>query len=309
MLKRITYFFVINIAIVLTISIVAAVFGFDKHFHEAGVNYANLAVFCLIWGFAGSFISLYLSKWLVKWTMGVRIIDPSKEHKPSINLLIKKTHYLAKQAGLQKMPEIGVYQAPELNAFATGPNRNNSLIAVSASCLELLDEEELEGILGHEVAHIRNGDMVTMTFVQGIMNAFVMFFARIAAFALQNFLRGEDDDELPVGYSVSYHISVYVFQVLFGFLAMFVVSYFSRIREYRADWDGANLVGKEKMIKALKALQNTYDRLLDTPDNVRSMKISSKRSFMDLLSTHPPLQERISRLENVHNINLTLQSN
>jgi heat shock protein HtpX len=195
------------------------------------------------------------------------------------------------------MPEVGVYQSPEVNAFATGPSKNNALVAVSSGLIQQMNADELEGVLAHEIAHVANGDMVTMALVQGVVNAFVMFFARIAAFALQNVMSGDRDDDRPVNTGWAYHISVMVFEMAFSLLGMFVVAYFSRIREFRADKGGAQYAGKYKMISALKRLQQKVDLLDDSQDSIKAMKISSKKGFMNFISTHPSLEDRIAALE------------
>lgn len=297
MFKRIGFLFLVNIAVILTVSIVLNILGVAPYMTASGIGYQSLAIFCLVWGMAGSIISLMLSKFMAKSMMGVKIIDPSASYGQHASL-VQKVHLFAKLAGLRKMPEVGIYESREINAFATGPSRNNSLVAVSSGILSGMSNDELDGVLAHEVAHIANGDMVTMALVQGVINAFVMFFARIAAFALQNFMRGDDeDDSYAAGGGIAYMISVFVFEIMFSFLAMFVVSFFSRIREFRADKGGAEYAGKDKMIFALKALQRTYDSISITTDNVKCMKISSKNSFMALLSTHPSLENRIKALE------------
>jgi heat shock protein HtpX len=196
------------------------------------------------------------------------------------------------------MPEVGVYDSAEVNAFATGPTKSNSLIAVSTGLLSTMNADELEGVLAHEVAHIANGDMVTMTLVQGVVNAFVMFFARIAAYAIGQFLRSDDDDS-PVG-GMSYFFTAMFFDFVFGFFGMFVTSWFSRVREYSADLGGAQLAGKQKMISALTKLQSQYEHGQfdkNATDSIAAFKISSKeRGFRALISTHPKLSDRIERL-------------
>lgn len=297
MFKRIGLLFLVNIAVIVTVSIILNILGVAPYMTQAGISYQALAIFCLVWGMAGSFISLMMSKFIAKTMMGVKVIDPSSPYGTYAHIL-HKVHNMAKAAGLRKMPEVGVYESPEINAFATGPGKNNSLVAVSSGLLARMSEDEIDGVLGHEIAHIANGDMVTMALLQGIINAFVMFFARIAAFALRNFLRGDDDDEgFAPGGGFAYMISVFVFEILFSFLAMFVVAFFSRFREYRADEGGARFAGRDKMVNALRALQRTYDSLAISSDNIKCMKISSKSSFMALLSTHPSLEDRIKALE------------
>lgn len=297
MFKRIFLFVLTNILVMITINIVLTVLGVGHYLTAAGINYSALMIFCLVWGFVGSGISLLMSKFMAKMMMGVQIVDDRGQYGD----LVRKVHMMARQAGIEKMPEVGVYESPEVNAFATGPSKNNSLVAVSTGLLRQMNTEEVEGVLAHEVAHVANGDMVTMALIQGVVNAFVMFFARIAAFALQNALRGDrDDDRAPVGGGWAYHISVMVFEIAFSFLGMFVIAYFSRIREFRADKGGAQYAGKQKMIAALRRLQMKTDFIDESQDNLRAFKISSKKGLMNFLSTHPSLEDRIAALERAY---------
>jgi heat shock protein HtpX len=293
MFKRIFLFVLTNIFVLTTVSIILSVLGVGNHITAAGLDYGALMVFCLVWGFVGSGISLLMSKFMAKRMMGVEIVDDRGQYGE----LVRKVHLMAKQAGIDKMPEVGVYQSPEVNAFATGPSRNNALVAVSTGLLQQMNSDEVEGVLAHEVAHVANGDMVTMALVQGVINAFVMFFARIAAFALQNFLNGDRDSNRSAGNGIVYHLTVIVFQIAFSFLGMFVVAYFSRIREFRADKGGAQYAGKHKMIAALKRLQQKIELVDDSQESLKAMKISSKKGFMNFLSTHPSLEDRIAALE------------
>ena len=294
MFKRIFLFMLTNILVVVSVSIVLSVLGVGNYLTAAGINYSALMVFCLIWGFVGSGISLLLSKFMAKTMMGVQVVDDRGQYGE----LVRRVHQLAKQAGIEKMPEVGVYQSPEVNAFATGPTKNNALVAVSTGLLNQMNSEEVEGVLAHEVAHVANGDMVTMALIQGVVNAFVMFFARIAAFALQNFLNGDrDDDRRSAGSGLAYHLSVMVFEIVFSFLGMFVVAYFSRLREFRADKGGAQYAGKHKMVAALKRLQQKIEFVDDSQESLRTMKIASKKGLMSFLSTHPSLEDRIAALE------------
>lgn len=292
MFKRIFLFILTNILVVTTISIILSVLGIGNYLTASGIDYTALLAFCLVWGFVGSGISLLMSKFMAKMMMGVQIVDDRGQYGD----LVRKVHLLAKQAGIEKMPEVGIYNSPEVNAFATGPSKNNSLVAVSTGLLQQMNADEVEGVLAHEVAHVANGDMVTMALVQGVVNAFVMFFARIAAFALQNFLNG-DREERPAGGGLAYHLSVIVFQLAFSFLGMFVVAYFSRVREYRADKGAAQYAGKYKMIAALKRLQQRADWVDDSQESLKAFKINSKKGLMNFLSTHPSLEDRIAALE------------
>ncbi len=291
MFKRIALFMLTNILVVVTVSIVLSFLGLNNYLSAAGLNYTALMGFCLVWGFVGSGISLLLSKFMAKTMMGVEIVD---ERGPYADL-VRKIHQMAKVSGIEKMPEVGVYQSPEVNAFATGPSKNNSLVAVSSGLLQQMNSDEVEGVLAHEVAHIANGDMVTMALVQGVVNAFVMFFARIASFALAQAMRGDRDDDRPV---VPNFLVTMVFEMVFGFLGMFVVTWFSRLREFRADAGGAKLAGKQKMIGALRRLQQKIDMTGDDQAAFQTLKISSKKGgIMSYLSTHPSLEDRIAALE------------
>lgn len=295
MLRRIFLFLLTNILIMATISIVISLLGLRPYLSAQGINYESLMVFCAIWGMGGAFISLLLSKFMAKMMMGVRVV-PADTRDPELRELVATVHRLAMGAKLPKMPEVGVYDSPEVNAFATGPTKGNALVAVSTGLLSRMQRGEVEGVLGHEVAHIANGDMVTMTLIQGVVNAFVMFFARIVAFAVSNLMRG--DDERNPSYFVQ-QLLVFVFDIAFGLLGSMVVAWFSRYREYRADQGGATLAGRMKMIGALQALRRTVELVDPTPQPAfQSLKISgSPKGFMALLMTHPPLEKRIERLQ------------
>jgi heat shock protein HtpX len=294
MFKRFGLWMMMNLAVIITISIVMSLLGVEPYLTQYGLNYQALMIFCLIWGIVGSFISLSMSKFMAKKFMGVKVVEPHSQFSSLVNTV----HTLARAANLPKMPEVGIYESPEVNAFATGPSKSRSLVAVSSGLLQNLNNEELEGVLAHEVAHIANGDMVTMTLVQGVVNAFVMFFARIAAFALQQALRSDDDDS-PIG-GLAYMFTTIAFEIFFGFFGMFITSWFSRVREYSADIGGAQLAGKNKMIAALKKLQAQYENgVIDKRNqNMNAFKISSKEvGIRALISTHPKLADRIQRLE------------
>jgi len=294
-MKRIVLFLTVNILVVTTISLLMSLLGIGRYMTQAGLQYGPLLVFCFVWGMAGSFISLLLSKMMAKWMMGVQIVTMEGPHRD----LVETVHRLSRRAGLTTMPEVGIYQSPVLNAFATGPSRNNSLVAVSSGLLGSMNQQEIEGVLAHEIAHVANGDMVTMTLVQGVVNAFVMFFSRVVAFAITQAMASNNDREERPSPFIQMML-VWVLDIVFGLLAMPIVAWFSRFREYRADKGGADLAGKEKMIAALEALTRAYPQLEaateQTDSNFRSMQISSKEGFMQLFSTHPPLAERIAVL-------------
>jgi heat shock protein HtpX len=295
-MKRIILFLMVNILVVATVSILTSALGIGRYITHAGLQFGPLLAFCLVWGMAGSFISLLMSKMMAKWFMGVQIVTLDGPHRP----LVETVHRLARRAGLSELPEVGIYQSNDLNAFATGPSRNNSLVAVSSGLLSHMSNDEIEGVLAHEVAHIANGDMVTMTLIQGVVNAFVMFFSRVVAFFITQAMRDNDDRDSGPNPFVQM-ILVFVLDIVFGILAAPIVAWFSRYREYRADKGGAEIGSKDKMIAALRSLQLAYPQLetegREADQNFKSMQISSKGSFMKLFSTHPPLEERIARLE------------
>ncbi len=230
---------------------------------------------------------------MAKSMMGVEVIDPNTTN-PELMWLVQTTYALARRAGLEKMPEVGIFDAPEINAFATGPSRNNSLVAVSSGLLRALNKDEAEGVLGHEIAHIANGDMVTMTLIQGVVNTFVLFLSRLLASVIAN----SGNSEERRGSSGMQLVLTIVFDIVFTILASILVNYFSRLREYRADAGGAQFAGRQKMIGGLKKLQMQYAQIPADNGSSATMKISSKSSgLMALFSTHPPLEDRIRRLE------------
>ena len=289
MCKRVFLFLIVNILIITTLSIswslVSFYFGLDSS------GYVGLMVLCLIFGMGGAFISLLLSKKIAKWMMRVQIIDPHTSD-PQMRQLIEMVHRSATAARLSKMPEVGVYQGEEVNAFATGPSKRNSLVAVSTGLLHRLDKDEVEAIIGHEVAHIANGDMVTMTLIQGIINALVMFVAHIIAELIASLV----DEKFSW---IVHLVSVIVLQIALSILGSLVVNYYSRRREFRADEGGAKLAGREKMISALRALAGTQHLVDADQEALASLKVSGvqRSQWAQLFSTHPPLEERIRRLE------------
>jgi len=291
MAKRIFLFIVTNIAVVLTLSIVAAIFGVGSGIGPGGLNIQSLAVFCLFWGMGGAFISLQMSRWIAKRATGVQLVD-GRTGNSQVDWLYETVARLTRQANLP-MPEVGIYESPEVNAFATGPSKSRSLVAVSTGLLRSMRQDEVEGVLAHEVSHIANGDMVTMTLLQGVMNAFVMFFARVIAYALTR--SGDSRNNNGGG---SYYLIVFVLQIVLGILGSLVVNWFSRYREFRADHGGATLAGRELMIGALRRLAANHE-LVDTQQQaLATMKINGGRGWTSLFSTHPPLAERIAALEN-----------
>jgi heat shock protein HtpX len=294
MFRRLILFALTNLLVVLTLTFLFKLFGVGNYTHALGVDYSGLFIFCLFWGMGGAFISLGLSRIMAKFAMGVKVIDPRAPG--AYAEIVEMVHELAQKAKLPAMPEVGVYDSPEINAFATGPTKSRALVAVSTGLLRRMSRDEIEGVLGHEIAHIANGDMVTMTLLQGVINAFVMFLAHVIAFALSQRSRNEDGPSFGSNWLV-----VMMLEMILSPLGFLVVAWFSRYREFHADAGGASFAGKQKMIGALQALSLNFGRQ-DNQDprsaKLATMKISGKPSgFMALLSTHPPLEERIARLQ------------
>jgi heat shock protein HtpX len=295
-LKRMGLFLLTNLLVLLTISIVWGFVSQALHLTGLSSNMTLLLAFCFVWGMGGAFISLLLSKWMAKMAMGVQVIEPDTAN-PDLRRLVSQVHELSRRAGLDKMPEVGIFESPDLNAFATGPTRNNSLVAVSTGLLQRMTDAEREGVIGHEIAHIANGDMVTMTLIQGVVNAFVMFFARIVAGIVAS--QFEERNRNWIRFMVTF-----VAEIAFSVLGMMVVSAFSRYREFRADAGGAGLAGRDKMIAALLKLKQVYELPLDEGmednQNVATLMISSrsKGGLRSLFMTHPSLDDRIDALRN-----------
>jgi heat shock protein HtpX len=288
-MKRIVLFVVTNLAIMVTLSIVLSLLGITGYVEAGRINLGALMVFCFFWGMGGAFISLQISRAMAKWMMGVQLVD-GRTGRAELDWLYQTVHRLTTAAQLP-MPEVGVYDSPEVNAFATGPSRRKSLVAVSSGLLRTMKREEVEGVLAHEVAHIQNGDMVTMTLIQGVVNAFVMFLARAIAFGVR---QGSDERG---GYMWSFLVMI-VLQIVFGFLGMLVVAWFSRAREFRADAGGAALAGRGNMIAALRRLMDSKQLVDNSEPAMATLKINGRRSgWMMLASTHPPLEARIRALE------------
>jgi heat shock protein HtpX len=299
-LKRLFIFFIINIIIIATISIIISLFNLQPYLSSFGLNYSALLIFCFLWGMGGALISLLLSKKIAKWMMKIKIIS-SFSQDPEEQELFNLLKNLSEKANLKKMPELGIYNSNEVNAFATGYSQKNSLIAVSKGLLKRMNAKEIEGVLAHEISHITNGDMVTMTLLQGIVNAFVMFLARVLAYILASRNRGSRNN---FSY-FSYMAFVFLFQFVFMIFGSMGIALFSRRREYRADRGGAILAGKDKMIEALnslRVLQEIKDPMQQKAAAIQSLKISNKKTkngFFRLFATHPPLENRIERLKNI----------
>ncbi|HWX03973.1 protease HtpX [Collimonas sp.] len=288
-MKRIFLFLATNIAVMLVMSVVLSLLGVDRFLTRAGLNLPMLMVFSLVVGFTGSIFSLLISKQMAKWSTGARVItSPSNSTEM---WLVDTVGKLAQRAGIG-MPEVAVYQG-EANAFATGAFKNSALVAVSTGLLESMTKEEVEAVLGHEIAHIANGDMVTMTLIQGVVNTFVVFLSRIIGYAVDRALsRGNND-----GPGIGYMATVLVSQIVLGIGASMIVAWFSRHREFRADAGSAKLLGSAlPMQKALARLGGIEPATL--PESMAALGINDKPGFMALFSSHPPIEQRIAALRN-----------
>jgi len=290
--KRIFLFILTNIAVVLTISIVLSILGVGRYFGPGGLNIGSLATFCFIWGMGGAFISLQISRWMAKRATGMRLVD-GHTGNAAVDRVYATIATLTQQAGLP-MPEVGVYDSPEVNAFATGPSKDRALVAVSSGLLNTMRDDEIAGVLGHEITHISNGDMVTMTLLQGVINAFVMFFARLIAFAISN--SGNNRRERGYYGGGSYMI-VWILQIVLGIFGSIITAWFSRQREFRADRGGALLAGRDRMIAALRRLQANREMVDTSQQQLATLKINDVPGWTSLFSTHPSLEVRIAALE------------
>lgn len=290
-MKRIALLVLVNFLVVLTIVVATSVLGIGNYITQYGLDYGSLLAFSAVVGFAGAFISLAMSRWMAKTMMGVKVINPQGNLSSVEEDLINKVYRMSRNAGITVMPEVGIYNSPEVNAFATGATKNKALVAVSAGLLQKLDQDAVEGVLAHEVAHVANGDMVTMTLIQGVVNTFVVFLSRVAAFFVSRFVK----EELA---NLVHFIAIIAFQILFGILGSIAVMAFSRHREYRADQGGADLAGKDKMIRALEQLKANVRMVQTNQESVQTLKINGgPGKMMKLLSSHPDLDGRINRLK------------
>jgi heat shock protein HtpX len=287
-MKRIILFVATNLAIVLVLGIVANLLGVNRFLTANGLNLGALLGFALIMGFGGAFISLLLSKPIAKWSAGVQLISqPSNADEAWIVDTVRR---FADKAGIG-MPEVGIFEG-EPNAFATGAFKNNALVAVSTGLLQGMTREEVEAVIGHEVAHIANGDMVTMALIQGVMNTFVVFLSRVIGYAVDSFLRRNDSENTGPG--IGYWVTTIVLDIVLGFLAAIIVAWFSRQREFRADRGAADLMGrKQPMVNALARLGGMVPGTL--PQGLQAMGITS--GVGKLFSSHPPIEERIAALQ------------
>ena len=286
-MKRIILFVLTNVMVVAVLGIVASLLGVNRFLTSNGLNLGALLGFALIMGFGGAIISLLISKPMAKWTSGVRIINDAQNADEA--WIVETVRKLSEKAGIG-MPEVGIFDG-EPNAFATGAFKNSALVAVSTGLLQGMTKEEIEAVIGHEVAHVANGDMVTMTLIQGVMNTFVVFLSRVIGYAVDSFLRKGDDRSGP---GIGYYVSTIVLDILLGFLASLIVAWFSRQREFRADAGAAQLMGRRQpMINALARLGGVHTAEL--PKNMAAMGIAG--GMGQLFSTHPPIEERIAALQ------------
>jgi heat shock protein HtpX len=291
-MKRIFLFLATNLAIVLVLSMTMSLLGVEPWLNANGLNLTSLLIFAAVFGFGGAFISLALSKWMAKRSVGAKVIvSPTTEEERWFFNLVERQ---SQKAGI-KMPEIAIYDSPEVNAFATGMSKNASLVAVSSGLMQTMTREEAEAVIAHEISHVANGDMVTLTLIQGVVNTFVIFFARIIGYTVDKVIFKTEN-----GHGPAFYVSMIVSEIILGILASMIVMWFSRQREFRADQGGAQLTHKGAMIAALKRLQSVHQQPL--PDKLAAFGISGGGAggeFKKLFMTHPPLEERIAALEKI----------
>lgn len=288
-MKRIFLFILTNLAVMLVLSVVLRITGLDRWLAAHGSSYGGLLVMAAFFGFGGALISLAMSKWMAKQMMGVQVIEQPADAEEQ--WLVSTVRTLSQQAGIG-MPEVGIFDSPTPNAFATGARRDAALVAVSTGLLQNMSRQEVEAVLGHEVSHVANGDMVTLTLIQGVVNTFVFFLSRVIGSIVDSALSSRDGERRGGG--IGYFVTVMVAQVVLGFLASMIVMWFSRQREFRADAGGARLAGRNAMIAALERLKSAQSEPL--PDKMAAFGISGGGGISRLFMSHPPLDERIAAL-------------
>lgn len=288
-MQRILLFLATNLAIVLVLSISMSLLGVEPYLNAQGLNLSSLLIFAAVMGFGGSLISLALSKWMAKKTMGVRVI--AAPTSPTEHWLVETVRRQAQRSGID-MPEVGIYEAPDVNAFATGMNRNKALVAVSSGLLQQMTREEAEAVLGHEVAHVANGDMVTLALIQGVVNTFVLLLSRVVGHLVDRIVFRTENGQGP-----AFWVTVVIADLVLGILASIIVMWFSRQREFRADAGGADLAGRRSMIAALQRLGRLQSPPLPPRMAAQGITGSSPQGWRRLFMTHPPLSERIAALE------------
>lgn len=294
-MKRVLLFLATNLAIIIVASITLSLLGVGSFLDESGtgLNLKALLIFCFIFGMAGSGISLLLSKKIAKWTTKVQLIkDPQNEREQWLMRVVEEQ---SREAGIG-MPEVGIFPAQQANAFATGANRNNALVAVSEGMMQRFDREEIKAVVGHEIGHVANGDMITLTLIQGVVNTFVMFLARIVGFAVDRVILKNEE-----GLGIGYFITTIVAEIVLAILASTIVFWFSRRREFHADAAGARFGSRQGMIAALQRLQAESQVPNQLPESMQAFGITSgkKKGFKALFTTHPPLEDRIAALQNM----------
>ncbi len=294
-MKRIGLFLLTNIAVLALISVVFNLLGLGPVVsRETGLNLTSLLVFSALIGFGGSFISLLISKKVALWQTKAKVIE--NPANASESWLLDTVRRQATHAGIG-VPDVAVYDSPEVNAFATGASKNNALVAVSTGLLQRMTKDEAEAVLGHEITHVANGDMITLTLIQGVVNTFVIFLSRVVGYIVDRVILKNEN-----GVGIGYYLTSFAAQILFGFLAMFIVNWFSRQREFRADQGGARLAGRARMIAALERLKQGQPEATALPKQLSTSGISSGRAhsaMQQMLMTHPPLEQRIEALRNL----------
>lgn len=287
-MKRVFLLIGTNIAVLLVLSVVARLLGLDRVLDEqGGINFQALLAFCAVFGFGGALISLAMSKWVAKRSTGARVITQPRDAVEA--WLYETVQRQAQQAGIG-MPEVAIYDSPDMNAFATGARRDSALVAVSTGLLQRMNRREVEAVLGHEISHVANGDMVTLTLIQGVVNTFVLFLSRVIGYTVDRVVFRSERDHGP-----GFFITTLVAQLVLGILASMIVAWFSRQREFRADTGGANLAGRDGMIGALEALKSAHGPSA-LPDSMKAFGISGGGGISRLFMSHPPLDERIAAL-------------
>jgi len=289
-MMRIVLFLATNLAVIAVASITLSLLGVGSYLEQGNnLNLSNLLAFCLVFGMAGSFVSLLISKWMAKRSMGVQVID--QPQSASEQWLYSTVQELADKAGIG-MPEVGIFNSAAPNAFATGWNKNNALVAVSTGLLQRMNKDEVKAVLGHEIGHVANGDMVTLALIQGVVNAFVMFFARIIGnFVDKAVFKNED------GPGIAFYITTFITEIILGILASTIVAWFSRRREFRADEAGAALTSNAAMASALMRLKETYEEPSELSGELVAFGIGGEGKMSKLFASHPPLDERIAALQ------------
>mgnify|MGYP003586100448 CR=1 FL=1 len=294
---RIGLFLLTNLAVLVVVGIIMSIFGVGSTHSAGGLNLSNLLILCFLWGMVGSIISLLLSKPLAKWSTKTQVIQsPSNQAEA---WLLQTVNELSQRAGI-KMPEVGIFPSHQSNAFATGWNKNKALVAVSTGILGRMNQEELRAVLAHEIGHVANGDMVTLALIQGVVNAFVMFFARIIGNFVDRVIFKNESD----GPGIAYFVTSIIMDIVLGIAASAIVMYFSRIREYRADEAGARLAGKQAMISALLSLRQEQDLPDEMPQEMKAFAISAGKeksfSIAALFQTHPSIDDRVAALQRLN---------